>query len=755
MKKPHLPWHRALTALLAFLLLFSPLLAENASAASLSEGGYIVLPENPDDRLTAAADTLAKYLNQITGKSWPVATSGEGIRFVLGYTDAIADNGYIIETGENEVSIQGSGTRGVIRGVYGFLEKYCHCFWYTFELYVIPENPDLTIPAGEKTEYAPFFEYTDTDWVSPRDTEYSLANGLTGGVYRDIPAELGGTVDYLNSFAHTLSTSLCAASTYFEEHPEYFALHDGVRQPEQLCLTNEEVYEIVRDEVFAILEASHDPEASLQIISLTQADNEKMCLCDSCAALDAKYSNGETRYNEIGGLYKANGSGSMISFVNRIARDVKAAGYDNVAIDTFAYRYTRSAPVGIEIEDNVIVRLCTIECCFAHALDDETCTDNAEFYADLQAWSKLCDRLYIWNYNNNYAYTLGIFPNFGVMQKNTQIFVENNVAGIYQQGNQYMSVCNTEFGELKAYLLSKLMQDPYMDYGKAIDQFLSAYYGDAAPYLREFINMTIEKPTPNNGHNDIYDAMQYNLGFHSADVKKANELWEAAKNAVQENETFLSRVERSELSWRFWKLTRNYAGVSEFADYKEDLNEFGVTVFNEVHDWGRLRYGMNEYLDAVFLTTVFQMLTPILFAVMLAVLAFLTIRAFVKNDRKWSYLITAALTIALWIFARYHKELYLKGGMFLIPHEIGMAVVMGIIGGFLIKSKKGKIIGAISLPILWFGLYSLIMIPFHEFVYDYKMPSFTIEIAHLMTVILGLVVFAIPMKEIFKKHTRQ
>ena len=37
-------------------------------------------------------------------------------------------------------------------------------------------------------------------------------------------------------------------------------------------------------------------------------------------------------------------------------------------MDTLAYRYTRQAPKTIKPADNVIIRLCSIECCFSHPL---------------------------------------------------------------------------------------------------------------------------------------------------------------------------------------------------------------------------------------------------------------------------------------------------------------------------------------------------------------------------------------------------
>ncbi len=555
---------KKISIVLSLVMLFISMFSVFVGAEEISEGGYIVLSDAEDARLIAAGETLARYLKEITDKEYSINESGEGYRFELSYDDSIPDNGYVIETKENETLITGNGTRGVIHGVYAFLEKYCDCDWFTSTLYSIPENDALSVPTGERTEYAPFFEYTDTDWISPRDVEYSLANGLNGSPYRKIPSELGGTVTYISNFCHTLTTQFCASEKYFDEHPEYFALHNGERVPDQLCLTNEKVYEIVRDEVMALLSEKHNPDESLQIISLTQHDNQKMCHCDSCKKID-----------DENGSY----SGTMITFVNRIARDVKAAGYENVAIDTFAYQYTRQAPSKVVPEDNVIVRLCTIECCFAHALDDASCTENAALMADLSDWSKICDRIYVWDYTTNYANTLGIFPDFGVLQKNIQIFYEHNVKGVYEEGNYYMSSCDGEFGELRAYLLSKLMQNPYLDYDKAMDEFLEAYYGNGWQYIREFIDMTIEKPVDEGDHLRIYVGMKETLGFSKSDITKADSLWEKAKAEAQ-SEEYLDRVKRSEICWRYWKGFNQY-NEKECKQLIKDMKAMGITMVHE------------------------------------------------------------------------------------------------------------------------------------------------------------------------------
>lgn len=697
-------------------------------------GGYIMLSDAEDARLVAAGDTLSRYMKEITGKNFPVDADGKGLKFSLSYDKQIPDNGYVIETAENEVSIKGNGTRGVIHGVYAFLEKYCDCDWFTSTLYSIPKNETRTIPAGEKTEYKPFFEYTDTDWVSPRDIEYSLANGLNGGPYRSIPAELGGTVDYISNFCHTLTTQFCASETYFDEHPEYFALHMGTRVPDQLCLTNEKVYEIVRDEVMALLQAKHNPDDSVQIISLTQHDNQKMCQCEDCKKLD----------NENGSH-----SGTMISFVNRIAKDVKAAGYENVAIDTFAYQYTRKAPSKVVPEPNVIVRLCTIECCFAHALDDSSCTENAALITDLADWSRICNRIYVWDYTTNYANTLGIFPDFGTLQKNIQVFYENNVAGVYEEGNYYMAQCDGEFGELRSYLLSKLMQNPYIDYDAYMNEFLEAYYGAGWESIREFIDMTIEKPVPDKEHLMIYVSMTETLGFTTEDVAKADSLWEKAKNEAQ-TDAQKNNIIRSEICWRLWK-AYNFFDKNYNEELIRDIKALGITMTHEgdsdgpdninfasasVKKWG------NEILFPASI-------------VLYGIAAALSVAAMVIaiKAKKYAYIALPVLIGVFFEIFGWHRRAYIAWAD--VDEYVLTLVLIALLfafGGALIgRGVKQRILSALLIAGIWFAFYEAFVLIINNVIFNNAGNYLAIGAAYVFTGLYSIFVLAVNIEKLKKE----
>ncbi len=579
---------KILSVVLAMIIgaLSVPLTAFAAENGFKVYESVIVVSADASETDAYAAQRLKYYLDKITGKSIGIVTDDTDTaeyEICVGTTNRTepdfsdyADGSYIINSTDKRVIISGAGNKGAINGVYAFLEKYCGCHWYEAQVIDVPENKTLTVPADINIEHTPFFEYTETDTASSRDIEFSLANGLTGGAYRDFTAEQGVAVEYLGRFCHTMTTFFCKSETYFAEHPEYFALRNGERTPNQLCLTNEKVKDIVTAEVLELLESEHNPDADIQIVSLTQHNNFDYCMCDNCKAVDDE--NGSQ-------------SGTMITFVNEIARRVKEHGYDNVVFDTFAYQYTRKAPSQVKPREDVIVRLCSIECCFGHTLDDPNCEQNVDFMNDLREWGKICNRIYIWDYVHNYANTLCIFPNFGVLQRNVQIFYENNAKGLYEEGNYYIENSDAEFAEMRTYLLSKLMQNPYLDYSDEMNGCLNGVYGPGGCYIREFIDTITEHAVTDSKHLSIYQSAESTLyNMTDEDVEKCNELWEKAK-AAAETDGQLQQIRRSELSWRYWKAANKrgefsrkqfpYIWMSEGEKLHNDLKEMDAVLFSE------------------------------------------------------------------------------------------------------------------------------------------------------------------------------
>jgi len=555
-------------------MLFTPAFAYGA--IEITSDWVILVPESPTEYESFAAGKLAEGLSEYFGKEIETVSEAQEHYIAVGSAGKadvsdVAVNGCRILVIDGNVHIGGTGTRGLQTGAYRFLEEFCGRKVYSAEITVSRNGDTIAVPGMTDVVFEPYFEYTDTDWRSPRDTEYSMANGLNGGQYRRIPYEMGGTVDYIGGFCHTMG-GLCETEKYEESNPEYLALHDGERTTDQPCLTNPDVLEIATRNVLGILERQHNPDAPLQIVSVTQNDNYSNCECENCKAFEDAH----------GGVPSA----TVLNFANQIADAVKEAGYENVAIDTFAYLYSQAAPENIVPRDNVIIRLCPIFCCYAHTIESRC---NRDFMKDLEDWSKICERLYIWSYATNYSHTCAVFPDFGTTQRNIQIFYEHNVKGIYVEGNYYVGSCDTEFSDLRAYMISKCLQDPYCDIDGEIDGFLDAYYGPGGKYMRKIIDAFVSHAGSFDNHLLIYyGSWSCMRPLPTLEAKLIDSYWKAAKEAAETDEQ-LSNIERSELSWRWWKANAaklefsffNPNRADECEKLYEDLLGADTVIFNE------------------------------------------------------------------------------------------------------------------------------------------------------------------------------
>lgn len=556
-------------------------------SSDLQDGTVILIPAEATDSEKAAAELLKDSLGKILGINVSVVTEVptvvDGIYAVSLRVSEDVGNGrkgsYALRADEEGFTfyIEGADARGLFNGVYGFLRKFCGVEVYSADVSVFPAAEIVTVPSPYDYVYIPPLEYADTDWISPHDLDFSLANGLNG-TYSPIDALHGGKINYI-WFCHSLTNGIVPESELFESHPEYFALTEsGEREATQLCLSNPHVVERAIQDVKNTLAEKYDPDAALNIVSVTQDDNQRYCLCDNCTALAEQY----------GGQ-----SGLMIWFVNQIA-DAVAPEYPDAVIDTFAYQYTRHAPTGIAPRDNVCVRLCSIECCFAHALNDPACADNAQFMQDLSDWSKISSRLYVWDYVTNFLQTLGVFPNFGVLRQNIETFRENNVVGIYEEGAYYGASCNVEFFDLRAYLLSCIMRDEGVTDGDVAEWtrgFLNASLGNekAAANVEEILQMLTEHAGSEEGHLHIYDQMKTTLhGLTAADIDHINGLWDEAE-ALTEGDAH-TRVRRMRFAWRYYEACvgtgefetfLSLPNIKEMQKLVDDIGELGITQYSE------------------------------------------------------------------------------------------------------------------------------------------------------------------------------
>ena len=478
-----------------------------------------------------SAAELTKYLQK---KGVTVSNGGFPISIVV--DASLEQDGYRIEanlSGNEGMTIKGDNT-GVLYGVYNFLEKYAGVRYLTPTLELCPKG-EITIPDGLVLEYAPVMKARRLTWHCVQSSpEWCIKQGINFGV--NIPEELGGQrLNYGRLFVHTIN--ILAETTY--PYPAY-----GTNP----CVTDPEVLAKVIKNVRKALEEN----PAINIVSVSQNDFEGYCKCPNCKKIEEE---------------EGSPAGPLLRFVNAVAEDLEK-DYPNLTIDTLAYKYTQKTPKITKPRHNVCIRLCSINCCFTHPLDNKECPRSKTFYEDIVNWGKICDKLHIWDYTTNFHYYISTFANFGVIHKNMKFFAENNVVSMFPQGNG--QGVSGEFGELRAYLLAKLMWDPYMSeeaYYTHMDEFLEAYYGEGWKNIRTFIDKTTELAA-NGGFNinradesegspvcgqGIYGHpfTAITRGEYLENEALFEKLWEDAEQLAGDK---LEHVQRSKMQWRLTKL---------------------------------------------------------------------------------------------------------------------------------------------------------------------------------------------------------
>jgi hypothetical protein len=475
-----------LITLVALLAAHATSLGETLIASRGRSPYRIIISHDAIPSERYAAEEMQKYLEQICGAKLPIGVDTDPIQMreiVLGDNlhlrklqptldlKQFGTDGFTMRIYASRLIIAGGKPRGTLNGVYTFLEEKLGVRWFTPEVETVPKLSRIVLSSFKESR-VPALENRDVFWREMmRNPDFAAKHRLNGEHY-GLTAKHGGPFAVYYPFVHSLD--MLVPRELFQDHPEYFPLIDGKRKDGyvQRCLTNPNLFKVALAHVRQWIK--EHPDAT--VISISQNDTINNCQCPQCKAID-----------------DAEGSpaGSLLKFVNAIAEAIEKES-PNVRIDTLAYQYTRKPPKTIRPRPNVIIRLCSIECCFAHPLDSCPSKADREFRDDIVAWQPVAPRLYVWDYTTDFGHYLQSFPNFDSLQSNVRFFVQHRVRSIFEQGN-YSAGGQGEMGPLRAYVLAKLLWNPETDVARHIDEFVHAYYGAGAEYIKSYLQLEQEQ----------------------------------------------------------------------------------------------------------------------------------------------------------------------------------------------------------------------------------------------------------------------
>lgn len=439
-----------------------------------------------DETLLYAASELVRYVFKAEGVTLDVTAKRGGRQIALCLDESKPHDGYSIECRDGGLYITGGSGRGVLYGVYCFLETFIGWRFFAGEMclkgtetgrYIAPVEkllkPAVTeIDEGYEFSDAPVLHFRDMFGHASVSEDWCAKNRINGDIWRlkNMPERLGGAESFASMGGHSF-TELMPEEKYFAEHPEYYALVDGKRKAggaSQLCLTAEGLAEEVAANALAILQSN----PSARYVSVSQNDNNNFCTCEKCKKAE-----------------KENGRGSLLfGFINKVAAIIEKERPD-VKIHTYAYESTIQDN-SIPLNKNVLLQYC-LRPCRAHALDDPHCKINAEIAVRLKNLGKTSGELFVYDYRSGEMQTFMPVPDLNLMRRNMRFLADCGVRGMYAETDIFCanSPCAEE---LRAYVTAKLMWNPYMseeEFNRHVTEFLHGYYGEGCEHIRNYLEL--------------------------------------------------------------------------------------------------------------------------------------------------------------------------------------------------------------------------------------------------------------------------
>jgi len=533
----------------------------------------IVRGANASPSEVTAANELQSYLAQISGVTLTVRTDAafpSPNEIIVGKTNregsntykidrtALGDEGFRLLVSGQKLVIAGGELRGTLYGVYTFLEEQLGCRWFTEDVTTIPSLSTVAVNAKLDDTQIPAFEARHLNG----DGSVAWQVKQKGNVHLNTPAYGGG----YNNITWDVSMDKLVPDSLMAEHPEYFAYREdtGERTTAHVCLSNPGTLQAAVANA-KILIANAAP--GQNIIHVGQKDNQDYCQCPACKAL----------YEQYGSL-----SATIVLFTNALS-DALAADYPDISYTFFAYLDSEAPPVNLKCNANVTPVLCPIHACYAHPINQCGHLDGEQYetfayrfgnpepvYTDIiEGWGESADKIYIYNYTVNFLNYLQFAANLQTFAPDFKYYSENKIAGIYYNcGGGHNTAA---FNQLRNYIKAKTMWDPDCDVERHIDEFLAAYYGEAAPFIKEYLEYVTAKVMATT-HSFVMEWHYQTALFTNAEVAKLDRLWDKAEAAnLTDAQRF--RVETARLSFQFCKASTFRGEFSILSLNRGKLNE--------------------------------------------------------------------------------------------------------------------------------------------------------------------------------------
>lgn len=489
----------------------------------------IVIGENSSAAQRYAAEELKTFLKQITDVDLPIVTDkglvwdedkaylSVGETHLLAQAGVTCDyralngDGFMIRTAGKSLFINGYNDRGVIYGVYDFLETATGLRFVAYDCTYIPKINDLPLFETDRIE-VPAFEYRGyfANAVFQEHGDEALAVRMRMNyAYAYIDEAHGGKIGWYKAEGMEPTHNILfwvppgdrnEPGALVNTHPEFFVFgRDGVT-PIEICWTlginddgtidNSVPLSPIKIAVENMKKAVMDSPKNIDVFMCGIMDgpldgSDVTCRCPRCRAAAEKYK----------------WSGIMIRFVNLLADEIKKFVQSNridkdVKLVTLAYGRTRTAPVSndklidpsVKPRENVYILIAPYFGDLYMTYDDPR--QDPELRSLFADWAIAHDKFFLWGYTvaNNSTYNNGLFYfcNHRIWR---DLFISMKKIGVTYMTLQGQYVDRHIFeSNFDLYVASKMMWNPERDITQIREEYIRLYYGPAAPFVSRVIN---------------------------------------------------------------------------------------------------------------------------------------------------------------------------------------------------------------------------------------------------------------------------
>jgi hypothetical protein len=470
---------------------------------------------------TRAAEVLVDWVRKMTGAELPVAESAPqrapaiyigaaalkaGLR--LDDIESPSREGLRIRSDGRRVLLAGQNETATVKAVCRLLEHWGCRYFLDHPLgEVCPRRRTLSLDRLELSD-KPGFMYRSiwgSQWSG--SSLWKIWNGAGG-----VRLATG------HSWGQYVSKEL------FDEHPEYFRLRDGRRQPSDwYCTSDPGLRKVFAEGVIGrIKSGTLHP-------SLSPPDGTGYCQCETCRAQDDP----KSVEPSSGHVCVTN---RYLDFYQHLAGRVADACPDSI-LSFYCYAdYTQAPTSGVKLRPNLCAWIAPIRYCRFHRIGQPGCPSRVQLDGLLDGWGAAAEKMAYRTYNYNLAECVVPFSMISVWKHDIPYLKRKGCIGINLE-----TLANWQIYGPHIYLSIRLAYDPQADADAIMDDYYLKFYGPkAGPIMKEYWTAIDRAFVALRCHSGSFFALH--LVYTPEFLKRCRGLIDRAAAAAGGDETYAARV---------------------------------------------------------------------------------------------------------------------------------------------------------------------------------------------------------------------